>query len=653
MTQERQSIQGFYIAFGVLFVVIALGAFTSDVRAWGFNHLRFFPLPVRVIALALVASMFVPRIGHALFDRLTEAIARFEAMSSLAVVAAAIAMVLFVAFPSATLLLGDGQLQENELRTAIAMENASTADGLRDFADKQAHARGAWFFNFLSFKFAHLLGAPNPIVGLRVAYAILGAILVFALLRYLQNSGEPPAARLLIFPSALCVGGIQLFFGYTETYTPTFFFAALCVIACTGVFRGRVSPWVPLSLFAIAVFMHAESLVLAPAMVLVSLWVLRGRPVSDMWKSSTVLAILTVIAAVIAAQISGLSRFFRPVFDSDTARGVLTPRHAIDIVNELILLVPVGLPLLATVWLVWRRRSPIDAASESGMPEAAHAAKKPHAEHDLGVQHALHGHNLPGGFALTLFVPAFVYLVFFNAELGFARDWDLFAITTFGFLMPGFVAVDRLSAAPAGPELLRRFTIPTIALAMAIAVPWVGVNSSESKSIRRFETLLAGETQLDKVAYAYEALATHQRERGRTDQAVAAFEAADRHYPNLRYRASVGRVYYEGGDIPKALEVFEQLVRDEPAYGLGRAIYLELLAQTGDINAIDKICQYGIEQLPHDPFYFFHLGMAHYTMGRLDEATAMLNACLQQQPSPNMRQTIEEVLTHIDATKQD
>ena len=55
------------ISVMLVFVLVAVAAFFPGLRLWGVNHLNYYPLPVRIAAVALLALMFVPAVNRPLY----------------------------------------------------------------------------------------------------------------------------------------------------------------------------------------------------------------------------------------------------------------------------------------------------------------------------------------------------------------------------------------------------------------------------------------------------------------------------------------------------------------------------------------------------------------------------------------------------------
>ena len=123
-----------YSSLVLFLLLVAVASFLPETRLWGVNHLAFYPVWLRIIALALILLGFLPRAGRAIeivFDRFTGTLAgRKRLLSAFAVAVAA--FVLFIVFASATELLGDGLYTANNIERAAKVEHDTFIKVLKD-----------------------------------------------------------------------------------------------------------------------------------------------------------------------------------------------------------------------------------------------------------------------------------------------------------------------------------------------------------------------------------------------------------------------------------------------------------------------------------------------------------------------------------------
>jgi len=624
---------------------VAAASFLPGTRLWGVNHLAFYPVWLRLAALAVIALSFLPRAGRLvarLFDRFAGTLeGRRRLLSAFAVAIAA--FVLFVVFASATELLGDG------LYTANNIERAAKVDRdvfLKVLKDPDGIYPGTEILNLVVSRTAlGKFGIP-PLSSVRVLNALLGAILIFVVVAGSWPSGwgsrgMGTSLAALVFLS----GGMQIFFGYIEAYAPVIFFAGLYVWAAHRTFVRGASLWGPVGFAAAATAMHLLALLLLPSLVLLVLWVSLGRRLSNRFLAwAGILGAATIGVPFLAVSVLGLKRFFLPL--TGDAYAVLSFPHLVGVANEMFLLFPgiVVLGVLAAMILTERFHAPMQApGTERGSgPELDPA-------HDSGGVRALHRLAsedpvfLPSlFFAAFLAMPSLLFLFFFKPELGVARDWDLFAITGVGPLMLVATVLGSVDAKSPAGRMTKRFMPPILVMTAVLTASWVGINANPRRAAARFENILSYDTA--RAGYAYESLASFYKDRGDMTAETRALEKAVEASPNPRYLFTLGLRYYHIGEKEKAVATLDRCLRMRPKHERARQSLVQMLFFMERYEELVRVCEEGARLDPKLGDYPFFMGKAFAKLGRAAEARDAFDRCRSLKPPPEVAREIDEIL---------
>jgi tetratricopeptide (TPR) repeat protein len=326
---------------------------------------------------------------------------------------------------------------------------------------------------------------------------ILGAAFVAALAFEDRASGSGG----LLFAFGLTTGATQLFCGYIEHYPP------LAIVVVFLLFEMRRAVERPRTLalafawFAAALLLHVQAVLLLPALAWtawkqLTLRSLRGRALVAVELAGVALATAAAWSVFFsgiegAPSIGGYLSIFASTDRyalgsthdaSSVAPPFLSWRHARDVANAILLLVPVALPVAAGGLFKLVKTAPRGALARSWETALALAAAS-----YLAAQ------------------------LVFHPYLGPPRDWDVLAVGAFPI---AFLAARLV------PEILPRPRARGIAAGLAAAhtLAFVLVNATPSAARARFEELPLTAGQVDFV------LGTRALKAGDFDEASARFE---------------------------------------------------------------------------------------------------------------------------------
>jgi len=590
----------------MLLALITLAAFASRGRMWGVDHLAYFPVPIRLTAICLIVAAFVPALGRGMFSLteliITRARAARRLRASLPFVAGLAALSIFVRFRAATVLWGDGQVVLNELGV-VQDRAANLVHGIASIASFERIAPLTSMVYFVAGEVAHGVFHAEPATGIVAVACLLGALLVAIAARWLLADALPAWLAcwlVLVLPST---GAVQLFFGYVENYSLLIFFGALFMGLIYRYMRGASGARAPVIAWLGASASHVAGLLFLPALLYV-LAVRSGRVRNTRALCYALLA--GVAVAAVAGRLLPASReFYRPFLSNADYAGVFSVAQAIRVTNLVLLLAPAF--LVVAGWTAGRLRP----EREETAPDGGTAA------HALGL----------------LLAPMMLFVVWFRAEIGMSRDWDVFALASTGLLAFTAWALTR----PRHPERRRGLAAaaaPLVVCGMVLTVSWVGVNASTERSIARFERTL--EYDRTNVAYAYETLARTYRSLARLPDAIEMMEQACAQSYNARRLVILGGIRRLNGDIEGAAAAYREVVERSPGYALARERLVALLFETEQWEELIAVAREGSRLFPQNAFYFYYLGQALIQSGHEAEGReALRQSQLIQLHSPS------------------
>jgi hypothetical protein len=655
-TDDRLTLPSVWICLIALYTLIAIASFLPEKRLWGINHLAYYPIPVRIGALVLMAVAFIPMVNGSVYSRLVKLHRFFCArrrLTAFAVVFVALVSVfVFYSFQASTLVLGDGDVVANTLDAAYRGDSTRVLGTLGNIHRREPIAPGTSTVYYLSSVLHVRAFGGRPITALRFLNCLLGGIFVFVFLRIiLRGSLAAPLSiwvALLVFSS----GAMQLFFGYVENYTPLLLLGALYVIAGIRMIHRRTPLWVPIVIFVLTAYAHVSGVLLGPSLVaLVVIRVVgqnRGRVLRVL---TPALIALTVLGAYLAGALTALDKYFLPLLPSQSVYSVFSPNHWVDVANELVLLVPV-LPVLIVIGFRLRR-----SRSEEGRAPATHDGGDSPREGRTPATHD--GDNRPREgrtpwlslpeewhFALLLLVPAVVYALLFDPEIGLARDWDLFSVLLLGLIPLLLLTVNRVIAW--GSAVPGAVAVPSLVMGLVVVVSWIGVNASPNRSTARFEHILAYEES--RPDYAYEILAKTYYQQGRLADAIRSQEKACSISHNVRHYLTLSRYYREYGDREAAMDVLRSTLDRRPRYKPARRELIVALFNHDRFEEAIETARTGIELNPREPFYHYYVGKSLIRLGKREEGRAALLESQQLSAGPLLTKAIAEELRRLDDT---
>lgn len=616
-SQERWRATVALIGCGLLF---GLAGLLPDRRLWGFNHLAFLPTAAWILFGTTLGA------GIASIWWLKERGSGRKRRTSLpdsALIAGILAGWILLTWlaRASTQLLGDGYLRIDEIERL-----RPGTYGIQEFLP-----------GLLAAAIRQYCPADWGISG-RDALAILGVFSGVLLLagafllwpRAVGADGEKAGSPSRLSAMWLLAGGSSaLFFGYTESYALGWAFLSLFTLALVAHNQGQLGWGWPVTLWAVAIWSHLAVLAWAPALI----WVAAKRDVTGRRQYPAIIASVCVVAAGALAL-----WYFKPIRDQLGFGSHLLPlwgghysvfdwRHWADVMNQLILVAPVAYVLL------W--------------PEVKGSARR--------VSLA----------EILIIAPTVAAFGFFNPELSFPRDWDLFALFTAPAITLLAVAIARRQRSWFRPRWFAAVTIAVCSVGL-----WVWVNADARASVTRFANLLTLDPRSRKVGTGREVLARYWREKGRWDLAAEELGRALAAGPHARLAIQRGIALSMTGMPDSALASFRAAIAADSTdpdgyFGAGQILWVlghadESLPYLERAVAMDSIradyryhlgmtlrdlkqpdralphLHFAAKRNPAQPDYAIACGVTLYDLGEYEGAIGYMDAVLQRFPQYNL-----------------
>ena len=612
---------------------VATASFLPDARLWGINHLAFFPLPLRVVLLALVAICFVPSFARLLLEgflSVTTWLTRPGRNATMILLALGIVAVgVFWLLRMGTPLLGDGHLLAKSYTAAQNGNDELIPSSMANILKAERIAVGTTMLNHWTGRWAHQLTGASWVNGWRFLYCLLGGAFVLLLFSIVRSSGWTPTARLWLLTLPLFSAVMELFFGYVENYTPLTFFLMLYAASAVRVLQVRGSLLWPVLLLLLCIFLHVQALIFLPSLVFLVLW--RTRKQREPFVESRLPWVLMGITAltVAVAWLTPLDRFLLPWIGAEGEQAVLTWGHMADILNEIFLVFPAIALFVGFYWLgarhvPWTRA----CAPPAARPQPSTAGARTRS-----------GRNKPSAdaapvpwlqtraewlFFALVGCGSLFYLLFFHAAIGVARDWDLFSMIGFAMVPLAIITWNRYSQFVGGFQLHAHAVLiaPLLALTLVMGMAWVLLNHSVPQTTRRFEAILGWETA--RVAYGLEALAATYYDEGLPSDAVRIMERAIIVSPNKRLRALLGTYHFDAGNYERARELLVPEVERTPEDINIRIWLIRTLHKLEDYGAQEQVLRDGVRYHPDNSRFHLLLGELLLNRGQVDEGVEHL-----------------------------
>jgi len=325
-----------------------------------------------------------------------------------------------------------------------------------------------------------------------------------------------------------------------------------------------------------------------------------------------------------------MRKFYVPLGFSNDTYALLSPNHLVDIINELFILLPI-LPVVVT--MAWIGR---DAERATGRKPA----RDPQA---VKTPTEWFSHPAEWQFVTTILIPCAFYILFFHPEIGMARDWDLFTMSTAALVPFVLLVLNRYLRATGLPnDRVARFAVPSLAIVLVSSAAWVGVNASTERTIARFQNILTYDRT--HAAYAWENLAMLQHDRKELAAAIVTMRIAYDHSHNPRQGARLAVYLDEAGQRPEAKQIIEKILEKRPDYSVARFRLLIFLEKEDDWSRIMEVARDGVKYNPDEGIYYFFYGESLMRAGDYTNGLEMFRQAAKYKLPDGITQHIEATL---------
>jgi len=621
---SRAEREGAFLPVWIVFVLLhGAAAFLLPDRIWGAHHAGFPPAWFGAAWFAAAAILLLRPAREAAGRALERGAARLAGGGAPAAAAATAAGLLcFALFRSRNLFLGDGWL----------------LSGIVDRGDAYLFGHAGYFTVQLYKGALALLRMVRPETGGAGAMAavnvLFGATALLLAPRIAADLAEERRSRVVIAASILLSGGILLFFGHVENYTPMQ--AAVLLFLWTSVrfLRGRFGLAAPTASLLLAVVLHHTAAVFVPAWFVLLFAGPRPRRGGRLLPGSAALAAAAASLFLLrrAASVYDDGSPFLPVFEKGSYSWSLLSADHLAFLGNLLLLLLGGALLLPFLRLPGKTGAKGKGGTKGLVLFLAAASG--------------------GGLLLPLLT---------DPLLG-ARDWDLMALPLFPLLLllsALFLSGRRAPSAGTAALLVGAMLLHT--------VPWVAANANRDRGVRMTLAMVARDPHyanpelraptalavlLNDAGYEEEAEVYLQRSlalksraldyvnlaksrgaagdfRGAIDLFGRALEE-DSSYADAWFNRAVARA--RSGDPAGAEEDLRRLLRIEPDHLSGWKMLGDLLGRRGRMEETAAALRRCVELDDRDPVSWERLGIVLARMGKGEDAAEALRRALAIDP---------------------
>ncbi len=603
-TKIKRFHRAIFVACGLLISLRIVASFFPEQRLWGLNLLYYFPPVPQWVMVGIAFLVLVPKINHKLTDILAFLFSRIEnllkgmnryfkyALLSL------LSLPLFWLFKERMYLLGDGNLRGAEIV-------AGTSFSFTEPLDFYLHA--------LLFKILKL----NVYDIYALLSCLAGVVFIYLVLLLANKMGQNGEEKFLIFSILVSMGANQLFLGYVESYTLMYVAVVAFLFFSWLYLQKGCGLWLPTFVFLLAASLHLAGLVLLPSLIYLYLVKMPKnevgnksilklkRPVLLLFLFFLIGGGLWILKKNIPSPVSLDSILLFPLGSSEESLySLFSFSHITDVFNHQLLVSPVG----AVIWLgllfFFNKRINLKSKETT--------------------------------FFLLVTIPQLLFALLLTPQLGYPRDWDLFAFTSSGYTILGVYLLVQLFR-KLQPEKVRYVTLALVATALISTLPWTYVNTTQDKATERLGHILNLDVQ--RAALGHECLAYNYRRLGQKEKEAEEWEKAIQLSNKPRYIKNLGAVYVEMGEYQKAAQKLKEVLKldpnDHPTHSDLGKVYVML----GENRKAKVYLQKAIDLEPDNPVYYENLGLFLLNSGSCGESIKIFEKALKIRPDffPNWR----------------
>jgi len=531
----------------VICAALIISRFTSSffpgARLWGINHLAYFPLHVGILLTLASLLLLIPKMNYRIQNwlaLLVDPIHRRtfgESKKLWFVIFSLASFPFFWIFRTRTHFLGDSYQIIGDFQSS-------------NFFVKWSEL-GESLIHIHLYKLLNSVLTIEPRVFYELSSCFLGVIFIYLVFVLADFLGQNKAEKVFLFLLVAFMGSIQLFCGYIENYSLAYLLMFAFILSGLKYLKGDGKTFVPVLLFVLAVFSHVSSSYFLPAVFVLYLLGPRknGESSFSLGKNRFALLFLVVFTFVIYFYMKEYSWMvgnkFVPLFKGDyygPGYSLFSPPHLLDIINQQLLVTPVGLLLLASVWI------------------------------------CTGSFNLKDRSVLFLSV-VFLLGMGFNfvmyPGLGMPRDWDMFSSTSVGYTV--LAAALFLKLADKGVNFKYTGSILVIT-AVFCTLPWVLLNASEQRGVERFRHVL--DLDPKKSRSGHYILAGYFDKKGMVAEMHRENQIQAEQYPELSL-VNQGFDFLNRNQLDQAMELGRKALEIEPDLAEARLLFGKIYEARG------------------------------------------------------------------------
>lgn len=464
------------------------------------------------------------------------------------------------------------------------------------------------YIHLYLYKFLQLFFAPSA-ESIYVGLSIFGGgVFVFILFFLTKALSEDRFDRLFIFSIFILGGATELFLGYAENYTLVYVSLLAYLYFSLRYIQGRTKIYLPIFLCVLATGLHFSSGYFFPSLFfLLALKRKKGELVVRIRKAIPYLLVLAFLFGLSIFYVSSLnpalSEIFVPLFKGRAYAPdytLLSVPHLLDILNQHLLLSPVGIILLVSLVIVFKDR--------------------------------LRCKNPIIYFLLIVFLAQISYHFIIDPKLGAGRDWDLLSTVALGYTLLGVYWFMNLVQSKRYPAMVLIFT------AFLSTLPWFMLNTNTEKGIDRCRNLL--DLDLKKSLSGRVTLSIYYFQHKRFTEVDESKAEIFKLFPEDSLNRAA-KTYMDIGNYDKATELLKKAIEINPGF-LGAYNTLGLIYQRqGKMDlALDEF-QKVARLNPYNSAVHVNLGYTFLNKGRLEEALA------EFKKAEKLGETVPDVYSNI------
>ncbi len=578
------------ITAGLYLILNFFALFIPSVLLWGMDSWSYYGPEVSIMLLAagIVVLIIPEKTNISIFESSVKKIKKIHPVLWLIP-----SIILFYLFREGTFFLGDGFLKIRNTLMGVEMMPTEPLD------------------TFLHTTLYQLL---NPALGLKpqdvfaVVSILCGAGAIYGSYYYLKKFIGRPGRRIFIISAIFLTGSVQLFFGYVESYSTSACMYILFTLSSLYMIREKKYKYSPAVYFSIAVVLHPSAVILLPALAYAYFRISKSK---DTTVSLGIVILRTGVIFVgifalmmIAFLIKGvdIGSYFG-TFESgghllplipteDSPYAIFSLYHIADLLNELLLIAP-------AIILI---------------PAAIKFYKEGYNKDEMVFMY------LTAGMLL-------IFMSIFDPALGFARDWDLFSLTA----IPLTILITYMLTRD---NTYRKFAVPFIIIAMLHTLPWVLLNSDESKSAARAEKIAATPWwKANSRAILYAELYNYYLDRGNDGKAYNLVTDAYNLEKNPKFGFMLAGLNYKMGKYDEAMKYLTELRKIEYEPENVNTLLTEIYLSKGKFAEASDILKEMLKKQPQNPDVLLKYGIAEMNMNNPGAAARAFYKSIKLSPA--------------------